>query len=178
MLKLANPRLNVKIIFLLPVLLLLFVQLAAANPSWSEWEKSNSLSKHGHWLVIRQPNEGFCYIKQSYDGQNKKMELSIKKDHIPHLVTPFYRGVQGDVTYWVDDGPVRIVKEENVSNFGIELQKQIFPELKKGQKLHVRVNPVGDGTMEQVFDLTGFTAASKWLGCEKCQKKVKDKHSY
>jgi invasion protein IalB len=148
------------------------------SPQWSDWERANSVAKEGQWLVIRQPNEGFCYIKQSYDGYSNKMDLSMKKDGIPYLTTPFFRGIEGDVSYWVDDGPVRIVQEKAASALGIKLSKNIVPELKAGVTLHVRVKPVGSSTIEQTFDLTGFTAASAWLGSDRCCKKVPDQHEY
>jgi len=98
----------------------------------------------------------------------------MKKDEIPYLTTPFFRGIEGDVSYWVDDGPVRIIQEKDASAFGIKLSKDVVPELKAGVTLHVRIKPVGSSTMEQKFDLSGFTAVSEWLGSDKCCKKVPD----
>ena len=146
----------------------------AATPRWTDWERANSVAKHGQWLVIRQPNEGFCYIRQSYDGYSDKMDLSMKKDGVPYLSTPFFRGIQGDVSYRVDDGPVRIVPEKEASAIGIELSSDVVPELKRDRRLTVRVKPVGRRTLEQTFDLRGFAAASELLGSPKCQKKVPD----
>ena len=145
----------------------------AATPTWTNWERANSVAKHGQWLVIRQPNDGFCYIRQSYDRYSNEMDLSMKKDGVPWLSTPFWRGIQGDVSYRVDDGPVRIVPEKEGAS-GIELSSDVVPELKRGRRLTVRVKPVGSRTLEQTFDLRGFAAASELLGSPKCQKKVPD----
>ena len=159
--------------------MLLLASLAeAASPRWTDWERSNAIAKEGQWLVIRQPDEGFCYIIQGYDGYSDKMNLSMKNDGVPYLTTPFFRGIQGDVSYWVDDGQVRIVREAQASALGIKLSPEVVPKLRRGNRLTVRVKPVGRSTIEQTFDLRGFTAASKWLGSSTCRKKVPDKHQY
>jgi hypothetical protein len=157
------------------ILLLAFLA-EAVPPVWTDWERSNAVAKEGEWLVIRQPDGGFCYIKQGYDGYSDKMELSMKRDGVPYLITPFFQGIQGDVSYWVDDGPVRIVREAQASALGIKLSPKVVPELRRGRKLFVRVKPAGRLTIEQTFDLRGFTAASKWLGSPTCREKVPDKH--
>lgn len=150
----------------------------AASPSWSEWERANSIAKEGQWLVVRQPNEGFCYIKQGYEGHSEQMDLSMKIDGIPYLTTPFYRGIEGDVSYQVDDGPTRIVPEDKASSLGIKLSSELVPELRRGKELTVRVKPVDQNTLEQKFDLSGFSAASDMLGNSVCREEVSDQYSY
>ena len=157
----------------------LWTSLASAvPPKWTDWEQANAVGKEGAWLVIRQPDEGFCYIKQGYDGYSDKMDFLMKMDAIPHLTTPFFHGIQGDVSYRVDDGPVRIVPEEKANALGIELSPEVVPEMKRGNRLTVRVKPVGKPTLEQSFDLRGFTAASEFLGSAICREKVPDRHKY
>ena len=59
--------------------LMLFAPFAeAVSPKWTDWDHSNSVAREGQWLVIRQPDEGFCYIKQGYDGYSDKMDLLMK----------------------------------------------------------------------------------------------------
>jgi len=144
----------------------------AATPSWSEFDLAYSIAKYGQWLVIRDPLKGFCYIKQGYEDNPEHMNLLMKKEGVPDVIG----GIQkGDVSYRVDDGPIRIVPEEEVSEFGFKLSPDVVPELKRGRRLIVRVKPLfGHATVEQTFDLRGFAAASELLGSPKCQKKVPD----
>ena len=150
----------------------------AATPKWTEWEQANSVAKKGQWLVIRQPEEGFCYIKQGYDGRSDKLDLSMKLDGVPYLTTPFFHGIQGDVSYRVDNGPMRIVPESKVSGSVIKLSPGVVSELRRGSMLTVRVKPAGMPTLQQTFDLRGFTAASGLLGSTACQQKVPDRYQY
>jgi len=161
---------HTKTLFLIAATLIVTLSAQTIAPVWTDWELANSIVKEEYWLVIRQPDAGFCYIKQGYDESPDKMDLLMKKDGIPYLTTPFCRGIQGDVSYWVDDGPVRIIHEKNVSALGMKLSPDIIPELKKGKFLIVRVKPVGMSTTKQKFNLRGFTAASKWLGSSTCGK--------
>lgn len=144
---------------------------AAEAPTWSDWERAHAVAHEGQWLVIRQPGEGFCYVKQSYEDSTDKMELSMKKDGVPHLVTPFFRGIQGDVSYHIKDGPVRIVPEAEASALGIKLSSTVVSEMMQGGTLSVRVKPVGQSTVEQRFDLRGFAAAAQWLNRPACLQK-------
>ncbi len=49
------------------------------QPKWERWDLANSVAKEGNWLVVRQPDEGFCYVKQGYDGYEDKLEIIVKK---------------------------------------------------------------------------------------------------
>lgn len=136
---------------------------------WSDWERDNAVSQHKDFLVIRQPGEGFCYVKQSYKNDTNKMELSFKGD-APYVATPFYRGIDGHVEYRVDDGNTRIIKNSAISGTNsFDLSENVVPEMKAGLKLYVKVNPVGKRTRTQSFSLLGFTAASQELNTEKCE---------
>jgi len=148
--------------------------IVLAGPSWSEWERANSVAHEGDWLVIRQPDEGFCYIKQSYDADPSKIVMLMKKDRVPYLVTPFFHGVEGDVSYQVDSQPLRLVQESKATQVPIALSGEVVPEMEKGTRLRVRVKPKGKPTLEQIFSLRGFSAASKRLGSDTCRKKVPD----
>lgn len=150
----------------------------AATPKWSEWEQANAVAKKGQWLVVRQPDEGLCYMKQGYEGYSDKMDLSMKLDGVPYLITPFFSGIQGDVSYRIDDGPMIIVPENNINVSVIKLSLEVVSELKRGRALTVRVKPVGMSTSQQSFDLRGFTAASEFLGSSTCREKVPDRYQY
>ena len=139
----------------------------AGNPEWTPWEWQLAVAKDGVWLVIRQPGVGFCYLKQSYDNDPGHMEITMKADGIPFLVLPFFRGVQGDVTYRVDQGPLRIIPEDDAHN-PIALSSEIVPELKMGNTLTVRIKPTGRTTQKQHFSLVGFTAAVQWFHRKDC----------
>lgn len=150
----------------------------AATPKWTEWEEANSVAKKGQWLVIRQPYEGFCYMKQGYEDSSVHMDLAMKSDGVPYFTTPFFHGIQGDISYRVDDGPVRIIPDNGTNSSLIKLSPEVVSELKRGSALFVRVKPVGMSALKQSFDLRGFTAANKVLGSSVCQEKAPDRYQY
>ena len=147
----------------------------AAGPTWSEWEHKHAVAHEGQFLVIHQPGEAFCYLKQSYEDDTGKMELSMKRDGVPYLVTPFFRGIEGDISYHVNDGPVRIVPENPKNNMGFNLSTDAVPEMKRGGMLSIRVKPTGEATREQRFELRGFSAAAQWLDKPTCREKDKSR---
>ena len=152
---------------------LLMVGSSSINAQvWSEWETKNSVAKFGSFMVIKQPgsNPSFCYIKQSYEDVPGKMELTVKVDEIPYLTHPFYRGMNSDLIYQVDDGPVRFIKASVLnSRRAIPLDKSVTKELVSGRRLKLRHTPEGYRNMEQVLPLNGFKAALRNLGSNTCK---------
>ncbi len=144
----------------------------AVEPKWEKWDTANSVAKEGYWLIVRQPDEGFCYIKQGYDGYSNRMELIMKKDNIPVLISPFFQGIEGEVAYRVDGGKARKIPSSQI----LKLSKDVVPELKRGRFLIIELKPVGYQALKQSFNLTGFTKAHGWLGTSTCKKKVADKY--
>ncbi|MES9858909.1 MAG: hypothetical protein ABW166_20265 [Sedimenticola sp.] len=144
---------------------------SAVQPKWEQWDVANSVAKEGSWLVVRQPDEGFCYIKQGYDGYGDKLEVIVKKDEIPILISPFFRGIEGSVTYWVDDGEARTIPASMV----LKLPHSLVQKMKRGSSLYIEFRPVGYGLKKQRLSLSGFTKAFSWLGSSECRKKVAEK---
>ena len=147
---------------------------AALPPDWSDWEIKNSVAREQDWLVIRQPGEvahpgeSPCYLKQSYESDSSKMEMSLNRTGEPHIVTPFFRGIDGSVTFRVDDGESGVI--DQFSKFwAITLPANLIPALKTGRTLTVEVTPVGEQRRAQSFSLLGFDAATKWLERRECQ---------
>lgn len=150
------------------------IVLAISSPvfaaDWTQWELDNSVAREQDWLVIRQPGEGFCYLKQSYASDSTKMEMTTGRSGIPALVTPFYQGIRGNITYQVDDREPGLISAADIENASlIPLPRSLTAALKAGRELRVRVTPVGEAPQTQVFSLLGFTAASKWLERDICQ---------
>jgi hypothetical protein len=142
----------------------------ALAQSWSQWERDNAVSQHKAFLVIKQPGEGFCYVKQSYDDDKNKMELAFRGRN-PAILMPFLRGIDGDAQYWVDGKPLRSVASSEISEAGyFELATEVVSSMKAGLILYVRVKPVGQPVTTQEFSLLGFTAAAKMLTSDECQK--------
>lgn len=142
---------------------------AAEAQTWSDWELENSVAREGAWLVIKQPGEGFCYLKQSHNRDASKMELMIDRSGAPALITPFFRGLRGNLTYQVDDrDPGLIDTSKLTSAASVELPRSLVPAMKVGSVLKVRAIPVGDSPRTQTFSLKGFTAASRWLTHQSC----------
>ncbi len=144
---------------------------SAVQPKWERWDIANSVAKEGNWLVVRQPDEGFCYLKQGYDGYEDKLEIIVKKDGIPILISPFFRGIEGNVKYWIDGGEDRTIPPSMV----LKLPQSLVPEMKRGSSLYVEFKPVGYGLKKQRLSLSGFTKAFNWLGSAECRKKVAEK---
>ena len=141
----------------------------AMAQSWSNWERDHAVSQHKAFLVIKQPGEGFCYVKQSYDNDSNKMELSFKGAS-PTIVTPAYRGIDGDVRYWIDGGAKYTVPSSDISGANsFELPANVVDQMKAGRILHVRVKPSGQPIRTQNFSLLGFTAATRVLSGQECQ---------
>jgi len=144
-----------------------------ASPSWTKWAKANSISKKGGWLVVRQPSSGFCYVSQGYEKNPGLMELSMKKDNIPLIILPYFRGVTGNISYRVDDKKIYNVKS---GKNPIKLTTNIVKTMKSGRYLIVKIKPTHRPQVIQRFKLSGFKTASEYLGSSICRKKIKDKY--
>ncbi|MCU7829422.1 MAG: hypothetical protein KZQ85_10185 [Candidatus Thiodiazotropha sp. (ex Myrtea sp. 'scaly one' KF741663)] len=144
----------------------------AVEPKWEKWDTANSVAKEGYWLVVRQPEEGFCYIKQGYDGYSNKMELIMKRDNEPVLISPFFQGIEGEIIYRVDEGEVRKIPSSPI----LQLSNEVVPELNDGNYLSIEFKPAGYQTQQQKFNLSGFSEAKAWLGSATCKIIVADKY--
>lgn len=154
---------------------LLIFSSPALTADWTHWELENSVAQERDWLVIRQPEEGFCYLKQSYESDPSKMELNVGRNRVPALITPFFRGIQGQLIYQVDDREPRTLAAADLDNaLAISLSPDLFPEMLAGRQLTVRVIPVGEAPRTQTFSLIGFTNASRWLERDICQIEFSD----
>ena len=165
-------RLTIRLLATIPLLILPAVSESA---DWSQWELENAVAKERDWLVIRQPGQGFCYLKQSYDSDPSKMAITTGRSGVPTILTPFFRGIEGSVRYQVDDNPLRRVPASQIEKrSGVVLPRDLIPALKAGQKLVVYITPVGERPRTQSFSLLGFTAAARWLDREECQFRVSE----
>ena len=107
-----------------------------------------------------------------HDDDLSKMELRIDridKGEPPLVVTPFYRGIEGVITYQVDENASRSFDASTLNFPAFELSIDIWPEMKKGNRLFVGVKPVNEGRRTQAFSLIGLTAASQWFENARCQ---------
>jgi hypothetical protein len=131
-------------------------------PSWSDWELKNAVSKHDAFLVIRQPSDKHCYIKQAYKDVTK-MELTygVGSFYI-NAAGAFMSGITEPITYRVDNN-------KHYSTLSDKLSLDILEEMKMGNNLHVEVLPIGTNSIiTQSFDLTGFTSALDVLESSEC----------
>lgn len=136
---------------------------------WTDWEQENAVARHRDFLVIKQPDRGFCYVKQSYANDAEKMELMYQGD-APHISTPFLSGIEGSVRYWVDNGTKRTVHSDDFSSTqSFHLSKSVVPEMKAGHALFIKVDPSKRPVRTQRLSLMGFTAASKEISTATCQ---------
>lgn len=143
----------------------------ATEPTWNARDKANSVALEIAWLVIRQPNEGSCYIKQGYDGHPDKIEIIVKDDNTIYLQSPFFHEIDSGITYWVDKGPAR----KAPIGLSLRLSSDLIPELIRGAILTVEFKPVGREAMQQQFSLYGFTKAHEWLSSSTCKEKAPEK---
>ncbi len=157
---------------LLATILFLILPAVSQSADWSQWERENAVARERDWLVIRQPGKGFCYLKQSYNNDPSKMEMTVRRSGVPAIITPFFRGIQGSIRYQVDDSPPREIPPSRIEHSKlIELPRDLVPALKAGRQLIVHVTPVGERPRAQAFSLLGFTAAVRWLDRKECQFK-------
>lgn len=155
---------------LFTAIVVVFGATVAHGQDWTKWELENALSKERDWLVIEQPGEGTCYIKQSYNRDSTKMEMMVGDSGVPAIITPFFRGISGDIEYWVDDQEPRVITASQIEHTAaIELPRDLVPALRAGTRLFVQVTPRGEGTRTQAFSLLGFTAAMRWLESDQCK---------
>ena len=146
------------------------ISLPLQAAEWSDWERAHAVARHRDFLVIRDPEDGGCYLKQSYHGQTNRMELLMAGDGVPVLTTPFYGGIDDDLIYAIDKGPEKRIRSGGVSiGKSLALPKAVLPELRAGWVLKVKVKPVGQPWLEQRFSLKGFTAASRRLHAKPCR---------
>jgi hypothetical protein len=141
----------------------------ASAIDWSKWELENSVARERDWLVIRQPGKSFCYMKQSHHSDPWKMEFMVGPEGTPSILSPFYRGLKGNITYQVDKNAQGQIDAEALGDESlIDLPKAIMPQLIKGVTLKVSVEPKEQEPRTQEFSLLGFGAAMKWLKREAC----------
>jgi len=179
------PRRVLRIVSL--AVLAIVVSLGAVKirgQNWSEWERANAIGRHGDFLVIKQPGEDFCYVKQSYQDDPSRMEL-IFEGVFPSILTSFTSGLDDEVQYWVDDGPKRVIPNSRTNEGrAFNLAADLVGEMKAGQTLHIRVKPNGQQIRTQNFSLLGFAAAAEVLAGTGCQElggaaiEAKLTHSY
>lgn len=136
----------------------------ANTPTWEKWEQDNSVEHNGSFLVIDQPNQPFCYIKQSYYNNTDLMEL-VRIKGKTRVTLPFLSGTVGKLFYWVDSGEKYSATPDGR---GINLAENVFDEMKAGNILYVQVTPVGEAIRTQEFRLNGFTASIAALDNPKC----------
>ena len=142
--------------------------LTVAAQDWSSWERQHAVGRYGAFMVVKQPGEGLCYATQSYESDPSKMTLSFKGES-PAVATPFFRGIEGEPLYWVDDGDKHRVPTSDVTAVGsFKLSSDIVQEMRAGQVLYIQVRPRGERDITQEFSLRGFTAASKVLSSSEC----------
>lgn len=140
-------------------------RVLAGAPSWPRSERVHAVAQHGAWLVIRQPGDGSCYAKQSYDADPDHLEITVRPGKPPLLIGPWHQGVEGLLTYQVDGGPTRTAPVRGIASF--RLDPAVLPEMRAGGFLKVAVAPRGRAPWQQRFSLRGFTAASEQIAsCE------------
>ncbi|MDJ0951392.1 MAG: hypothetical protein QNJ94_20975 [Alphaproteobacteria bacterium] len=151
--------------------------VALAQPAfaveWSDWEKKHSVARVRDWLVIKKPGEGHCYIKQSYKDDPSKLELTMGRTGGPAILTPFFRGFEGEVTYRVDKRKPGVIPASSIDHINlIELPREVIPAFRAGRKLRIRLTPIGEPPRDQTFSLMGFSAASRWLKRSVCRERA------
>ncbi len=144
----------------------------AQEPGWSNWDQEHAVAREEDWLVIKDPAQGLCYIKQGYLGQ-RMMDLELDEHGALCLWGPFSPvAVDVQVQYQIDHrGQERFIARQ-VSN-GLRLPDDLIQEMQKGYVLTVKVESLDPeqelGTVpEQEFSLLGFLAATKVLDTQKC----------
>lgn len=157
-----------RLLTVLPVIALAAVALLhhsdvarAASPSWTEWERAHTHGRHGDFLVVREPEGGSCYVKQSYRDDPSHIELTVRAGEAPVLVGAWIRGVEGPLSYRVDGGVLRSVWVKTIASF--ELDPEVLSEMRAGNYLRVSVEPRGLPVWRQRLSLRGFTAATREL---------------
>jgi hypothetical protein len=139
----------------------------AAN--WSEWELKNAVSRQKDWLVIRDPDDNYCYLKQSHHDEPWKMEFIVGPIGKPSILSP-YSDLSGQIVFLVDKNPPVIIEAWSLAMESlIDLPTDILPQLKAGLALEVSVEPKEQGPKTQSFSLVGFSAALRWLNRPECQ---------
>jgi hypothetical protein len=98
------------------------------------------------------------------------MQITTGRSGVPTVITPFFLGIRGSVTYQIDDREPGVIPAADIDGSTIRLPRSLIPTMKAGRQLRVSVTPVGAAAAQtQVFSLLGFTAASKWLERDICQ---------
>jgi len=146
-----------------------------ANPNWSSWELNNAVCQHKDFLIIKQPLDSTCFIKQSYENNKSMMELSFI-GKFPTITTPYINGIEKSVLYWVDSNPKRSVETSDINEvYSFNLNTDVVEEMKSGKVLYVQIKPLGLQERIQQFSLQGFTVAIHELNGHKCSFSKNDK---
>ena len=139
-----------------------------AAPSWSPWELDNAVGQFRAFLVVRQPGENRCYIKQSFHGDDDKMELIFDGNTLS-VVTPHIPSGRWDATWWVDSGARQTLAHADImAPNSFRLPAESLDLLRAGSYLNVRLTPAAGEPLSQTLSLLGFTAASRKLTEPEC----------
>lgn len=140
----------------------------ALAESGTSRERNHVINQHKAFKVVKQPGKGLCYAKSAGDDTGK-LELSFDGT-FPVIVALFDRGIEGDMQYWVDNGPKHTVpasKTKGANTF--VLAADVVGPMKAGRALYVHITPVGSSPRTQKFSLMGFTAATRVLASSECR---------
>ncbi len=156
------------------LLLALVAAPAAAAPSWAPWEVDNAVGQFRAFLVVRQPGENRCYVKQSFHGDDGKMELIFDGDALT-VVTPHIPSARWNATWWVDSGARQTLAHADImAPNSFRLPADSLGDLRAGNYLNVRVTPEAGEPLSQTLSLLGFTAASRKLSEPDCLGAAED----
>jgi len=145
------------------------VHARTATPQWTEREREKAVSSEGDFLVVKY--DSGCTVKQSYADPGM-MELAYSAGEM-HILSPFYKGVETDVEYWVDDKKKRSFSKETVNrtNDFPRLSDAVIESMTNGGTLYVKVNPVDAQPRIQEFNLRGLSDAIQVVEGEECAPK-------
>ena len=135
-------------------------------PEWTDRELEQAIETVGYFKVLK--SDVGCSVRQSYEDSSM-MEISYSSGSL-NIYSPFYKGYDSDIEYWVDDGNRRYFSEETIeSNESIpSISSEFLERMKNGESLYLKVNPTGEIPKLQVFRLEGLTEAIEVSETDRC----------
>lgn len=138
----------------------------------SDRELDRAIAEEDDWLVYQQPGQRGCYLTPPAEDNSLPMQLIVRHDGVPVLLTPYDRGFRGYVVFKVDRRAPLFLSASLVRDpEALDLPREILRDMFAGRSVTVQARPIGSPAQEQEFSLVGFTAAMAWLKKAECEVK-------
>lgn len=158
----------------LGILLGILLTIASLSPVYAvpttDRILERAIAQEDDWLVFREPGRRGCYLAQMTEAGGPPMQLMVRPDGVPVLLTPYRKGFKGYVVLKVDRrSPLFIAANLVADPQAFDVPEEMLRDMFAGRNFTVWAQPVDTDAQEQQFSLVGFTAAMSWFERAECR---------